>query len=210
MLQAANGGYAQIYINPSRPLNCIYHQTLQKHLEEFDVTSNQLRYNRPKPPLPLGPGLQADSVASDTRTEVPFFRTCLYIFQRSLHSPHINSFTMVFLRSASRLARPASSLTARAGPRLTSGAAFLRQPNQFRTLTATASQQGKVLLVLYDVSWIAFDSSEIAADNVIGWYPRSAGAPSPRHNRERAWSEEVDRGAGTRAHHHLQQGGRGL
>ncbi|KAJ8113715.1 hypothetical protein OPT61_g4209 [Boeremia exigua] len=56
---------------------------------------------------------------------------------------------MVFLRSASRLARPASSLfTARAGPRLTSGA--LRQPNQFRTLTATASQQGKVLLVLYD------------------------------------------------------------
>ncbi|KAH6642401.1 D-isomer specific 2-hydroxyacid dehydrogenase [Boeremia exigua] len=58
---------------------------------------------------------------------------------------------MVFLRSASRLARPASSLlTARAGPRLTSGAASLRQPNQFRTLTATASQQGKVLLVLYD------------------------------------------------------------
>jgi formate dehydrogenase len=33
---------------------------------------------------------------------------------------------------------------------LTSGAPFLRQPNQFRTLTATASQQGKVLLVLYD------------------------------------------------------------
>ncbi|KAH8631763.1 Formate dehydrogenase [Alternaria alternata] len=57
---------------------------------------------------------------------------------------------MVFLRSASRLARPASSLlSARAGPRLTSS---LRQPNAFRTLTATASQQGKVLLVLYDVS----------------------------------------------------------
>ena len=55
---------------------------------------------------------------------------------------------MVFLRSASRLARPASSLLrARAGPRLTS----LRQPNSIRTLTATASQQGKVLLVLYDV-----------------------------------------------------------
>jgi formate dehydrogenase len=33
---------------------------------------------------------------------------------------------------------------------LTSGAASLRLPNQFRTLTATASQQGKVLLVLYD------------------------------------------------------------
>jgi formate dehydrogenase len=56
---------------------------------------------------------------------------------------------MVFLRSASRLARPASSLlSARAGPRLTSS---LRQPNAFRTLTASASQQGKVLLVLYDV-----------------------------------------------------------
>ena len=63
---------------------------------------------------------------------------------------------MVFLRSASRLARPATSLlTARAGPRLTPGATYLRQPNQFRTLTATASQQGKVLLVLYDVSWTA-------------------------------------------------------
>ncbi|KAF2627083.1 hypothetical protein BU25DRAFT_469454 [Macroventuria anomochaeta] len=58
---------------------------------------------------------------------------------------------MVFLRSASRLVRPASSLlTTRAGSRLTSGASLLRQPNQFRTLTATASQQGKVLLVLYD------------------------------------------------------------
>jgi len=58
---------------------------------------------------------------------------------------------MVFLRSASRLARPASSLlTARAGPRLTSGASLLRQPNAFRTLTASAKQQGKVLLVLYD------------------------------------------------------------
>jgi len=55
---------------------------------------------------------------------------------------------MVFLRSASRLARPASSiLSARTGPRLTSS---LRQPNAFRTLTASASQQGKVLLVLYD------------------------------------------------------------
>ncbi|KAH8717003.1 D-isomer specific 2-hydroxyacid dehydrogenase [Phaeosphaeriaceae sp. PMI808] len=55
---------------------------------------------------------------------------------------------MVFLRSASRFARPASSLlSTRAGPRLTSS---LRQPNAFRTLTASSSQQGKVLLVLYD------------------------------------------------------------
>ena len=60
---------------------------------------------------------------------------------------------MVFLRSVSRLARPASSvLSARAAPRVSAGASFARQPNAFRTLTATAQQQGKVLLVLYDVS----------------------------------------------------------
>jgi formate dehydrogenase len=58
---------------------------------------------------------------------------------------------MVFLRSASRLARPATSLlSARAGPRLTGGTSFARLPNTTRTLTATATQQGKVLLVLYD------------------------------------------------------------
>ncbi|PSN60240.1 hypothetical protein BS50DRAFT_579398 [Corynespora cassiicola Philippines] len=58
---------------------------------------------------------------------------------------------MVFLRSVSRLARPASSvLSARAAPRVSAGASFARQPNAFRTLTATVQQQGKVLLVLYD------------------------------------------------------------
>ncbi|KAF2878472.1 D-isomer specific 2-hydroxyacid dehydrogenase [Massariosphaeria phaeospora] len=58
---------------------------------------------------------------------------------------------MVFLRSVSRLARPAASvLSARAAPRAAAGGALLRQPNAFRTLTATASPQGKVLLVLYD------------------------------------------------------------
>jgi formate dehydrogenase len=77
---------------------------------------------------------------------------------------------MVFLRSASRLARPASSiLSARAGPRLTSS---LRQPNAFRTLTATASQQGKVLLVLYDVSPVPLYGTCDTANNVIGRYPR--------------------------------------
>lgn len=65
---------------------------------------------------------------------------------------------MVFLRSASRLARPASSLlSARAGPRLTGAfPSIARQPNAIRTLTATATQQGKVLLVLYDVSSASF------------------------------------------------------
>lgn len=56
---------------------------------------------------------------------------------------------MVFARSFCRLARPASLLSARAAPRVARSA--FRQPNQFRTLTASASQQGKVLLVLYDV-----------------------------------------------------------
>ena len=64
---------------------------------------------------------------------------------------------MVFLRSASRLARPTTSSllssAARAGPRLTRAShPFARTPNAIRTLTATATQQGKVLLVLYDVS----------------------------------------------------------
>jgi len=58
---------------------------------------------------------------------------------------------MVFARVASRAA--AQSL--RASP-LTSGAAPLnnafRQAGGVRTLTASASRQGKVLLVLYDVS----------------------------------------------------------
>lgn len=55
---------------------------------------------------------------------------------------------MVFARSAINLARPASSLFAqRAVPRT----AFSKVGG-VRTLTATASQQGKVLLCLYDVS----------------------------------------------------------
>jgi len=56
---------------------------------------------------------------------------------------------MVFARSALRLARPASSLfSQRATP------AFVQRGAPFakRALSATASQQGKVLLVLYDVS----------------------------------------------------------
>lgn len=57
---------------------------------------------------------------------------------------------MVFIaRSVSRLARPASSLLrpSIAPPRVAS-----KLPFGARTLTATANRQGKVLLVLYDVS----------------------------------------------------------
>ena len=53
---------------------------------------------------------------------------------------------MVFARAASRIARPAAA-SLRASP---IQSAF-RQTGGVRTLTATASQQGKVLLVLYDV-----------------------------------------------------------
>lgn len=64
---------------------------------------------------------------------------------------------MVFARVAARsFARPASSLLAgqasphfarRAPPIFTGASSFAK-----RTLTATAARQGKVLLVLYDVS----------------------------------------------------------
>ncbi|MCJ1299631.1 formate dehydrogenase (NAD+) [Hypocenomyce scalaris] len=55
---------------------------------------------------------------------------------------------MVFLRSVSRLSRPASSLlSAKGSPAVTSK---FQRFGAVRTLTATAPQQGKVLLVLYD------------------------------------------------------------
>lgn len=51
---------------------------------------------------------------------------------------------MVFSRSASRFVRPAASSLRASAPRLTSS------PLQVRQLSASASQQAKVLLVLYD------------------------------------------------------------
>ncbi|KAH7125570.1 formate dehydrogenase [Dendryphion nanum] len=78
---------------------------------------------------------------------------------------------MVFLRSFHRLARPASSvLSARAAPRVAPRATFLRQPNAYRTLTATASQQGKVLLVLYDGGKHAEDEPQLlgTTENELG------------------------------------------
>ncbi|KAI9813815.1 MAG: formate dehydrogenase (NAD+) [Pycnora praestabilis] len=59
---------------------------------------------------------------------------------------------MVFLRSVSRLSRPASSLlVSKTSPSVTSrGASLLRQTGGVRTLTATHNPQAKILLVLYD------------------------------------------------------------
>merc|ERR1712000_302130 len=54
---------------------------------------------------------------------------------------------MVFARSALRLARPTSSLLSQ---RFAQGGASLAPKTAVRTLTATSSRQGKVLLCLYD------------------------------------------------------------
>lgn len=66
---------------------------------------------------------------------------------------------MVFARSALRLSRPASSLLSqRAAPAFSQhGASFARAAGMggVRTLTATSRQQGKVLMVLYDVSRVS-------------------------------------------------------
>lgn len=65
---------------------------------------------------------------------------------------------MVFIRSLTRqLRRPASSVL--------SGSAFAPKPvsgafSHARTLTATAMNQGKVLMVLYDVSLSLYQGSE--------------------------------------------------
>ena len=59
---------------------------------------------------------------------------------------------MVFLRSASRLARPASLLASSRTPASTSRASLFRPSGAVRTLTSTNNLQGKVLLCLYDVS----------------------------------------------------------
>merc|ERR1712072_354548 len=64
---------------------------------------------------------------------------------QTLHSSL--SFKMVFARSALRLARPTSSLLSQ---RFAQGGASLAPKTAVRTLTATSSRQGKVLLCLYD------------------------------------------------------------
>merc|ERR1712232_750689 len=60
---------------------------------------------------------------------------------------HSSIFKMVFARSALRLARPTSSLLSQ---RFAQGGASLAPKTAVRTLTATSSRQGKVLLCLYD------------------------------------------------------------
>lgn len=61
---------------------------------------------------------------------------------------------MVFARVASRSLRPSLSSLASASPQFACRAAqpSIRSTIAKRTLTASASRQGKVLLVLYDVS----------------------------------------------------------
>lgn len=60
---------------------------------------------------------------------------------------------MVFARSALRVARPASSLLSqKATSSFRAPFAKTASLGGVRTLTATSSRQGKVLLVLYDVS----------------------------------------------------------
>jgi hypothetical protein len=61
---------------------------------------------------------------------------------------------MVFARTFSRqLSKPATSLSGAATPQFARAAAPTRFGATFRrTLTASSSRQGKVLLVLYDVS----------------------------------------------------------
>jgi len=67
---------------------------------------------------------------------------------------------MVFIRSLSRqLRRPATQLLAAGAKPVLANGSFARAPvsgavSHARTLTASANLQGKVLLVLYDVSHI--------------------------------------------------------
>jgi hypothetical protein len=60
---------------------------------------------------------------------------------------------MVFARSISRLARPTIARQLVTPPRAS--------PQHVRTLTATARQQGKVLLVLYDVSTAPIEAAQL-------------------------------------------------
>ena len=92
---------------------------------------------------------------------------------------------MVFLRtSVSRLARPAASslLSARtAAPRF-NASSILKQAGGARTLTATANRQGKVLMVLYDVS--IFELAFIHVTVNIRPVPWATSLSSPRASSE--------------------------
>jgi len=74
---------------------------------------------------------------------------------------------MVFARSALRAARPATSsllLAQRVTPSFSQRGASLAKTASLggvRTLTATSSRQGKVLLVLYDVSAASIGKAQI-------------------------------------------------
>jgi len=75
---------------------------------------------------------------------------------------------MVFARSAARFARPASSLLSQ---RVVPRTSAFSKIGGVRTLTASSSRQGKVLLCLYDVSTsqlFADSWGEVADNNTVG------------------------------------------
>merc|ERR1711939_1231434 len=86
---------------------------------------------------------------------------------------HLQSFKMVFARAAARSLPRASSLLSSTSPHLARRAALPSfQPSSIarRTLTATASRQGKVLLVLYDGHEHARDQPQLlgTTENELG------------------------------------------
>merc|ERR1712000_274120 len=98
----------------------------------------------------------------------------VYLSQTSTQSiSHLQSFKMVFARAAARSLPRASSLLSSTSPHLARRAALPSfQPSSIarRTLTATASRQGKVLLVLYDGHEHARDQPQLlgTTENELG------------------------------------------
>lgn len=105
---------------------------------------------------------------------------------------------MVFARSAINLARPAGSLfTQRVASRTATS-----QIGGVRTLTASSSRQGKVLLCLYDVSIFPTNHSllslEHPTDNTSSIRARSTPNRSPASSEPQRTSSESASGSRTR------------
>ena len=104
---------------------------------------------------------------------------------------------MVFARSALRLARPASSLLQQrcTVPFTQRGASLGKTAGLggVRTLTASSSRQGKVLLVLYDVSGFIhyIDGASRLTVRAVGQGACRPRTPSARDNGERARDQEM-------------------
>jgi hypothetical protein len=105
---------------------------------------------------------------------------------------------MVFARSAINLARPAGSLfTQRVASRTATS-----QIGGVRTLTASSSRQGKVLLCLYDVSLIPIAQfihcSKQITDNTSSLRARSTPNRSPASSAPQRTSSESASGSRTK------------